>query len=399
MKAQTPLFLILLSLAGCFDEDREAKQDWTATCVYQVCVADPSFADAKYVQEKFGLRQITRDNIVQFAGIEENLDGVEGDWLVFQADIALNSTAASKVLAYNLATNEIKDVGLGPFYHQTRADLSKGRVVFSQDPLPGAPDADSPLQIILWDLETNEHMKVETGLEGTGRAFDFDSSWALVRNSGSPKPSENGLWAINVDNDQRVHLYTALPRGTLNPEGYAENLIDEAAHGNFAYYSIALFKDARGNQAHNLTLYERNLTTNVTRVLYEGLLGVKQMAVGDGFLTFGADVQTWALNLATLAVEQLTTGEEDSSGASDVAGDIITYYFKGENSHEDSGIAILNFRTRERAHIPVSEEFAPVAAVTDGQKLVMRGVPLDSERFQELHNNLYWRPLEGLGVT
>lgn len=399
MKASIPLFLILLSLTGCFKGDRQVEQDWMDTCVYHVCVADPSFADATYIREKFGLRQITRDNIVQFAGIEETLDGVEGDWLVFQANTDLNGTSASKIMAYNFATNELKDVGLGPFYHQTRADLSKGRVVFSQNPLAGARDAGSGRQIILWDLATNEHKKIETGLEGRGSAFDFDGSWALIRNGGSPVPSENGLWAINVDTGKRVPLHMSLPQGALNAQGYSEFLQDEAVHGDFAYYSIALFKDARGNQGHNLTLYERNLATNATRILYEGKLGIGQIAVGDGFLTFGADLVTWSLDLTTLAVERITTPEEDSSGASDVAGDIITYPFKGEHLNEDSGIAVVNFRTRERIHIQTIPELHLFSATTDGKKLVLHGAALDPERFQELHYNLYWRPLEGLGVT
>ena len=251
-------------------------QDTPPSCSGDLCLADPASRDSQYMLAKYGLHQITQ------GGSTKAFPQIEGDLVIWQLAFGNVSGWGSAILGYDIKTSSLISIGFGPLVLHSEAFLAQQRVLWTDQAVDKDFHPTGNGQLMLWNAATRLTRRIETGLSGSSDSFAFDGTWAIFGHRGSPKLSEDALWAINVDTGQKDRLYLPYPNQT-RPDGILELPGSMVAAGGSAYYTIDVVT-RRPDQPNNdrvTHLYKVDLALNQTTELYAGPMGITRMAV-DG---------------------------------------------------------------------------------------------------------------------
>lgn len=337
--------------------------------------------------ERWGLRQVTNGSGYPFGPL------VEGELVTWQtaADPTNSSTPLGDIVGFNITRGRLILIGWGPTYHQTLNFQSHGRVVFAEEPFPGALGGPRPAYLVLVDTHSMTRRILDTGLGGEAVPSAFDDSWVLFRNRGGPNASQNdGLWALNVDDGRKLKLYTPVPEAN----GVSEVLWGEAVVDGTAYFGVNW---AVANPRLDMfELYATDLGTGNRSVFLHRdgpqlhRISASKCCVVWEELRSISDVQVWYSNRTVANPVRVSTPEDGQGTSTQAGGGWLAYL----NQDRDLvGYEVASGQRRTLFENNPNLYIGPPA--TDGKRVSMAVTRASSDLFESIGSDLYWLPLSG----
>ena len=359
-------------------------------CYLDLCVADLSHPDARYVQENYGLVQLTDDERSEL-GVQ--LDGDLVVWLASRREWP-GEIDSSDIMGMNITSRRLIPIGVGREYHQTSPYVAGGRVVFAEERNSLHPDGATLPYLAVWDRATNTVRPLETGLGGEALPGGFDGSWVVFRQRFSIDRSNDGLWALHVDDGRKIFLHAA----TRSPAGdaYEPVLTGETIADGRAYYAVS-YENQTGGLTANATLFEVDLETGHRTIAFTTTINgefwlrdADENHVVWEFPQQAGLTEVWVWSRPSGEAMPVTRPDDRISGRSGLGGDWVVY-----RPGSARGVFAYHVPTRTEHFLAPTgngHEVSGHDAATDGVSFVVDLYRV-STVFETFHPDIYFGPL------